>query len=152
MLHDSSTSSGSTRACVKDGVEAHLQALLAEHPETIGAGLVAGPPGVPDRRSARSTCSAATARGQYVIVEVKRRGEIDGVEQLTRYLELLRRDSLLGPVHGVFAAQRSSRRPHLLAEPTAASPACSSTTTSCAAWTTRTAPVLTRSRADEGQA
>jgi endonuclease len=88
----------------KDGVEAHLQALLAEHPETLGPGwslvqreypTAIGPVDLLFRN----------ASGEYVIVEVKRRGEIDGVEQLTRYLELLRRDSLLGPVHGVFAAQ-----------------------------------------------
>ncbi|MDR2930002.1 MAG: endonuclease NucS [Propionibacteriaceae bacterium] len=89
---------------VKDGVEKHLQELLAEHPATLRPGLslvqreyftAIGPVDLLCR----------TATGQYVAVEIKRRGEIDGVEQLTRYLELMRRDPLLGAVEGIFAAQ-----------------------------------------------
>ena len=53
--------------------------------------------------------------GGYVAVEVKRRGEIDGVEQLSRYLELMRRDSLLGPVSGVLAAQQIKPQARVLA-------------------------------------
>jgi len=89
---------------VKDGVEAHLQALLADNPETFGAGYrlvqreFATPIGPVD-------LLLRTPGGGYAAVEVKRRGEIDGVEQLTRYLELLRRDPLLGDVQGIFAAQ-----------------------------------------------
>lgn len=88
----------------KDGVEAHLQELLADNPETFGDGWTTvrreyptaiGPVDLLCRNSA----------GEYVAVEVKRRGEIDGVEQLTRYLELMNRDPLLGQVKGVFAAQ-----------------------------------------------
>jgi hypothetical protein len=55
------------------------------------------------------------AGGRYVAVEVKRRGEIDGVEQLTRYLELMRRDPQLGPVAGVFAAQQIKPQARVLA-------------------------------------
>lgn len=88
----------------KDGVEAHLQELLADNPETFGDGWTTvrreyptaiGPVDLLCRNS----------EGEYVAVEVKRRGEIDGVEQLTRYLELMNRDPLLGQVKGVFAAQ-----------------------------------------------
>ena len=66
-------------------------------------------------RSARSTCSAATPTAPCVAVEIKRRGEIDGVEQLTRYLELLNRDPLLAPVKGVFAAQEIKPQARVLA-------------------------------------
>ncbi|MFC7621816.1 endonuclease NucS [Microlunatus sp. GCM10028923] len=104
VLHDSSHELGVDPGLRKDGVEAHLQELLAEHPETFGAGwsLV--------RREYPTAIGPVdllcrNADGGYVAVEVKRRGEIDGVEQLTRYLELLRRDPLLGDVQGVFAAQ-----------------------------------------------
>ena len=99
VLSDVSHALGSDPGLVKDGVEAHLQALLAEHPETLGAGwslvrrefpTAIGPVDL--------LCRDAT--GGYVAVEVKRRGEIDGVEQLTRYLELLRRDPWRGPAPG----------------------------------------------------
>jgi len=88
----------------KDGVEAHLQALLAENPEAFGAGyrLVQREYGTP---IGPVDLLLRTPGGGYAAVEVKRRGEIDGVEQLTRYLELLRRDPLLGHVEGIFAAQ-----------------------------------------------
>lgn len=89
---------------VKDGVEAHLQALLAEHPGTFGDGY---------QLVQREYLTAIgpvdlllkDPQGAYVAVEVKRRGEIDGVEQLTRYLELMNRDPLLAPVRGILAAQ-----------------------------------------------
>ncbi len=89
----------------KDGVEAHLQTLLAEYPESFGEGwqLVTrehltpiGPVDLLLRDDA----------GSYVAVEVKRRGDIDGVEQLTRYLDLMNRDPRMKPVRGVFAAQQ----------------------------------------------
>ena len=89
---------------IKDGVEAHLQELLAEHPHTFGDGwhLVQReymtPIGPVD-------LLLKDADGAYVAVEIKRRGEIDGVEQLTRYLDLMNRDPLLAPVRGIFAAQ-----------------------------------------------
>ncbi|WP_369638315.1 endonuclease NucS [Nocardia sp. JMUB6875] len=89
----------------KDGVEAHLQELLAEHIETLGPGYTL------IRREYMTAIGPVDilcrdADGATVAVEIKRRGEIDGVEQLTRYLELLNRDPLLAPVAGVFAAQQ----------------------------------------------
>jgi RecB family endonuclease NucS len=98
----------------KDGVEAHLQALLAEHPEALAPGLSLvrrehptpiGPVDLLCRDSA----------GTYVAVEIKRRGEIDGVEQLSRYLDLMRRDTLLGSVRGIFAAQLIKPQARVLA-------------------------------------
>ncbi len=114
VLHDSSHELGLDPGLQKDGVEAHLQALLAEHPQTLGEGwsLV--------RREYMTAigpvdllCRDTT--GRYVAVEVKRRGEIDGVEQLTRYLDLMRRDPLLGEVRGVFAAQQIRPQARVLA-------------------------------------
>jgi endonuclease len=98
----------------KDGVEAHLQALLAEHPETLGPGLSLV------RREHLTPIGPVDllcrdASGGYVAVEVKRRGEIEGVEQLTRYLDLMRRDPLLGGVRGIFAAQQIKPQARLLA-------------------------------------
>jgi RecB family endonuclease NucS len=88
----------------KDGVELELQRLLSELPETFGEGMALirreyptpiGPVDLLCRDSDGST----------VAIEIKRRGEIDGVEQLTRYLEFLNRDTRLAPVRGIFAAQ-----------------------------------------------
>ena len=114
VLHDSSHELGLDPGLQKDGVEAHLQALLAEHPETLGQGwsLV--------RREHPTPIGPVDllcrdASGRYVAVEIKRRGEIDGVEQLTRYLDLLRRDPQLGPVAGVFAAQQIKPQARVLA-------------------------------------
>jgi len=99
----------------KDGVEAHLQELLALHIETLGKGwsLV--------RREYGTAIGpvdilARDESGGSVAIEIKRRGEIDGVEQLTRYLELLNRDSLLAPVRGIFAAQEIKPQARTLAE------------------------------------
>lgn len=104
LLHDSSHEMGVDPGLQKDGVEAHLQALLAEHPDTLAEGLSLVRREYPTAIGPVDLmCRAAT--GGYVAVEIKRRGEIDGVEQLTRYLELLRRDPLLGEVQGIFAAQ-----------------------------------------------
>lgn len=114
VLHDSSHQLGIDPGLVKDGVEAHLQVLLAEHIETLGAGyrLV--------RREFPTAIGpvdimARDAQGVSVAVEIKRRGDIDGVEQLTRYLELLNRDPLLAPVKGVFAAQEIKPQARTLA-------------------------------------
>ena len=99
----------------KDGVEAHLQELLAEQVETLGAGFslvrreYPTPIGPVD-------LLCRDADGETVAVEVKRRGGIEGVEQLTRYVELLNRDDLLSPVHGVFAAQQIKPQARTLAE------------------------------------
>lgn len=104
VLEDSAHELGSDPGLVKDGVEAHLQALLAQNIETLGEGWTLV------RREYATAIGpvdilARDAAGQSVAVEIKRRGEIDGVEQLTRYLELLNRDPLLSPVRGIFAAQ-----------------------------------------------
>ena len=113
--HDSAHDLGLDPGLVKDGVEAHLQALLAEHVTTLGEGWTLvrreymTPIGPVDL-----LCKDRT--GGTVAVEIKRRGEIDGVEQLTRYLELLNRDPHLAPVSGVFAAQAIRPQARTLAE------------------------------------
>jgi RecB family endonuclease NucS len=114
VLHDSSHDLGVDPGLQKDGVEAHLQALLAAHPETLGAGWTLV------RREYPTAIGPVDllcrdASGAYVAVEIKRRGEIDGVEQLTRYLELLNRDPLLGSVRGMFAAQQIKPQAKVLA-------------------------------------
>jgi endonuclease len=99
---------------VKDGVEAHLQALLAEHCEALGEGFRLVRREYPtDIGPVDLLCR--DAGGRSVAVEIKRRGEIDGVEQLTRYLERLDRDPLLRPVRGVFAAQEIKPQARVLA-------------------------------------
>ncbi|WJY67849.1 hypothetical protein CAURIS_04670 [Corynebacterium auris] len=115
VLHDTTVELGVDPGLVKDGVEAHLQELLAEHITTLGEGysLV--------RREYPTAIGpvdlvARDASGRTVAVEVKRRGGIDGVEQLTRYVELLNRDDLLAPVKGVFAAQEIKPQARTLAE------------------------------------
>ncbi len=113
--HDSSHELGTDPGLVKDGVEAHLQELLAEHIELLGEGYTLV------RREYMTAIGPVDilcrdADGQSVAVEIKRRGEIDGVEQLTRYLELLNRDPLLAPVAGVFAAQQIKPQARTLAE------------------------------------
>ena len=111
VLHDTGIDPG----LVKDGVEAHLQKLLAEHIHTLGDGwslvrrehmTAIGPVDILARDHSR----------QHVAIEIKRRGEIDGVEQLTRYLELMNRDPHLAPVVGVFAAQEIKPQARVLAE------------------------------------
>lgn len=113
--HDSTHELGVDPGLVKDGVEAHLQELLAEHVHTLGAGYTL------IRREYMTAIGPVDllcrdAAGATVAVEIKRRGEIDGVEQLTRYLELLNRDPLLAPVAGVFAAQQIKPQARTLAE------------------------------------
>lgn len=115
VLHDSSHELGLDPGLQKDGVEAHLQKLLAEQIELLGDGhrLV--------RREYMTAIGpvdilATDASGASVAVELKRRGDIDGVEQLTRYLELMNRDPLLAPVTGVFAAQEIKPQARTLAE------------------------------------
>ncbi|HVU92336.1 MAG TPA: endonuclease NucS [Jatrophihabitans sp.] len=112
--HDTSHELGVDPGLVKDGVEAHLQKLLAEHISTLGDGFrlvrreYPTPIGPVD-------ILARDPSGAAVAVEIKWRGEIDGVEQLTRYLELLNRDPLLAPVRGVFAAQEIKPQARTLA-------------------------------------
>ena len=151
IQHDSSHELGVDPGLQKDGVEKHLQELLAEHPATLADGLTLV------RREYPTAIGPVDlmcrdAAGASVAVEIKRRGEIDGVEQLTRYLELLNREP---------AAHRQGPGPRHLRRPgdqapgpgagrrTAASPARSSTTTPCAASTTRPPAVLTSSTGAE---
>ena len=115
VLHDSAHELGIDPGLQKDGVEAHLQQLLAEQIELLGEGhrLV--------RREYMTAIGpvdilATDAAGASVAVELKRRGDIDGVEQLTRYLELMNRDPRLAPVRGVFAAQEIKPQARTLAE------------------------------------
>lgn len=100
---------------VKDGVEAHLQVLLAEQIALLGAGATLVRREYPTAIGPVDIL-ARTAAGKAIAVEIKRRGDIDGVEQLTRYLELLNRDPLLAPVEGVFAAQEIKPQARVLAE------------------------------------
>jgi len=100
---------------IKDGVESHLQQLLATHLTTFGENWTLV------RREYPTAIGPVDllcrdGKGLAVAVEVKRRGEIDGVEQLTRYLELLNRDPLLSPVRGVLAAQEIKPQARTLAE------------------------------------
>jgi endonuclease len=115
VLHDSAHELGIDPGLQKDGVESHLQKLLAEQIHRLGDGhtLV--------RREYMTAIGpvdilARDANGRSVAVELKRRGDIDGVEQLTRYLELMNRDPLLAPVSGVFAAQEIKPQARTLAE------------------------------------
>ncbi|MCC9196105.1 endonuclease NucS [Arthrobacter sp. zg-Y820] len=99
---------------IKDGVEADLQRLLAEQITKLGDGFTL------IRREYMTAIGpvdilARDAKGATVAIELKRRGDIDGVEQLTRYLELLNRDPLLAPVRGVFAAQQIKPQARVLA-------------------------------------
>jgi len=98
----------------KDGVEAHLQELLAAAPETMGDGMRLV------RREFPTDIGPVDlllkdADGATIAVEIKRRGEIDGVEQLTRYLEFLNRDPQLRPVRGMFVAQEIKPQAKVLA-------------------------------------
>ncbi|AMJ44834.1 MULTISPECIES: endonuclease NucS [Corynebacterium] len=106
---------GEDPGLVKDGVEAHLQELLAEHITTLGKGYTLVRREYPTAIGPVDLMAQDASKG-YVAVEIKRRGEIDGVEQLTRYLELLNRDDLLAPVQGVFAAQEIKPQARTLAE------------------------------------
>ena len=118
ILHDSSHDLGIDPGLQKDGVEKHLQELLSEHPATLADGLSLV------RREFPTAIGPVDllcrdASGATVAVEIKRRGEIDGVEQLTRYLELLNRDPALtrkGAVRGIFAAQEIKPQARVLAE------------------------------------
>ncbi|MBE1501346.1 RecB family endonuclease NucS [Amycolatopsis lexingtonensis] len=115
VFHDYTQALGAEPGLQKDGVEAHLQELLAEHIKTLGDGYTLVRREFPTAIGPVDIM-ARDADGRSVAVEIKRRGEIDGVEQLTRYLELLNRDPLLAPVQGVFAAQIIKPQARTLAE------------------------------------
>ncbi len=115
IISDSSCDLGVDPGLVKDGVESHLQELLAAQMQVLGDGwrLI--------RREYPTAIGPVDlmcrdAGGSCVAIEIKRRGEIDGVEQLTRYLDLLNRDPLLAPVRGIFAAQEIKPQARVLAE------------------------------------
>jgi endonuclease len=115
IISDASYALGDDPGLVKDGVESHLQELLAIQLHLLGDGwrLI--------RREYPTAIGPVDlmcrdALGTSVAIEVKRRGEIDGVEQLTRYLDLLNRDPLLAPVQGIFAAQEIRPQARVLAE------------------------------------
>jgi RecB family endonuclease NucS len=131
VISDTSVDLGADPGLVKDGVEAHLQELLAVQLNLLGDGwrlirreypTPIGPVDLMCRDGAGQSVAVeikrsgeidgsnfaegtASSQGTYVAVEVKRVAGIDAVEQLTRYLELLNRDPLLRPVRGVLAAQ-----------------------------------------------
>lgn len=113
VFHDTSHELGVDPGLRKDGVEAHLQELLAASPQVLG------PQFTLVRREYMTAIGPVDLlcrdSGAHVAVEIKRRGEIDGVEQLTRYLELLNRDPLLAPVTGIFAAQEIKPQARVLA-------------------------------------
>lgn len=115
VFHDSSHDLGVDPGLIKDGVEAHLQELLAAQIILLGEGhsLI--------RREYPTAIGpvdilARAPQGGTVAVEIKRRGDIDGVEQLTRYLDLLNRDTAIAPVRGVFAAQEIKPQARVLAQ------------------------------------
>jgi endonuclease len=145
VLHDSSHDLGMDPRLRKDGVESHLQELLAAQIETLGAGFTLvrreyptaiGPVDilcrdgrgrafvveVPDRsedgaeQDIMTPVGEAVSHGSHVAVEIKRHAGIDAVEQLTRYLVLLNRDPLLAPVTGILAAQTIKPQARVLAE------------------------------------
>ncbi|MDR7086444.1 RecB family endonuclease NucS [Aeromicrobium panaciterrae] len=115
ILHDSAHELGIDPGLQKDGVEKHLQELLAEHTVALGEGMSLV------RREFMTAIGPVDllckdGGGASVAVEIKRRGDIDGVEQLTRYLELMNRDPALSPVRGIFAAQEIKPQARTLAQ------------------------------------
>jgi hypothetical protein len=143
VLHDTSHELGAEPGLVKDGVEAHLQELLAEHITTLGDGwslvrreypTAIGPVDILCRDDLGATVAVeikrrgkidgskdtqpvgSARRPRHWAVEIKRRATIDSVEQLSRYVELLNRDPLLSPVGGILAAQAIAPQARTLAE------------------------------------
>jgi RecB family endonuclease NucS len=115
VVHDSAHDLGVDPGLQKDGVEAHLQELLAADPRSIAEGLKLVRREFPtDIGPVDLLCR--DAEGNAIAIEVKRRGEIDGVEQLVRYLERLELDPTLRPVRGIFVAQVIKPQAKVLAE------------------------------------
>ena len=115
VLEDVTHELGDDPGLIKDGVEAHLQELLAAQPEVLEEGLIL------IRREYQTDIGpvdllCTDANQATVAVEIKRRGEIDGVEQLSRYLERLNNDPRLAPVRGIFAAQSIAPQARVFAE------------------------------------
>ena len=115
VIEDTAHELGIDPGLTKDGVEAHLQELLAADPTVIAEGLSLVRREFPtDIGPVDLLCR--DAEGNAVAVEIKRRGEIDGVEQLARYLERIERDPLLRGVRGVYVAQVVKPQAKVLAE------------------------------------
>ncbi|MEI2639936.1 MAG: endonuclease NucS [Microthrixaceae bacterium] len=115
VVSDTAHELGRDPGLTKDGVEAHLQELLAADPTAISEGLVLVRREFPtDIGPVDLLCR--DSMGRAVAIEVKRRGEIDGVEQLARYLERLERDPTLRGIRGVFVAQVIKPQARVLAE------------------------------------
>ncbi|MBB33118.1 MAG: endonuclease [Acidimicrobiaceae bacterium] len=115
IISDVSYELGEDPGLHKDGVESHLQELLAENPQSLEDGLTL------TRREYFTEIGPVDLLcrdkdGRAVAVEIKRRGGIDGVEQLTRYLDFLNRDPKLRPVRGIFAAQQITPQAKVLAK------------------------------------
>ena len=129
VFHDVSHDLGVDPGLIKDGVEAHLQKLLAEQVVLLGDGhqlvrreypTAIGPVDLLVRVPAAAGAGtgdgeAAVSPHRHGAAEIKRRAGIDAVEQLTRYLELLNRDPHIAPVHGVLAAQAIAPQARTLA-------------------------------------
>ncbi len=115
VLEDITHELGDDPGLEKDGVEAHLQELLAAKPWVLEEGLTLIRREYPtDIGPVDLLCADTTQKA--VAVEIKRRGEIDGVEQLARYLERLDNDPRLAPVRGIFAAQQIAPQARVMAE------------------------------------
>ncbi len=112
---DTATALGVEPGLVKAGVEAHLQELLAERTEVIGAGFSLVRREYPTEIGPVDLL-CRDADGAAIAVEIKRRGEIDGVEQLTRYLEFMNKDPRLAPVRGMFVAEQIKPQAKTLAD------------------------------------
>lgn len=115
VLEDVTYPLDTERGLTLDGVEKELQVLLADHPGHLEEGLHFV------QREFRTDIGPVDllcrdAVGAAVAVEIKRIGEIDGVEQLTRYLERMQRDPLIAPVRGLFAATTIKPQARVLAE------------------------------------
>ncbi|CAB4891756.1 unannotated protein [freshwater metagenome] len=115
IIHEAAHELGDDPGLQKDGVEAHLQVLLAASPDAIEPGLVLVRREYPTAIGPIDLVCRDSS-GQVVAIEVKRRGDIDGVEQLVRYIERLHLDSSLGAVRGVFVAQVVKPQAKVLAE------------------------------------
>ena len=115
VIHEAAHELGDDPGLQKDGVEAHLQELLAAAPHAIETGLTLVRREYPTAIGPIDLVCRDTT-GQVVAIEVKRRGEIDGVEQLARYIERLHLDSSLGAVRGVLVAQVVKPQARVLAE------------------------------------
>ena len=114
IVHDYVVDLGDDPGLHKDGVEAELQELIAKRVAALRDDLLLVRREYPtDIGPVDLLCR--DAEGRAVAIEIKRRGEIDGVEQLSRYLEFLERDPMLRPVRGVFVAQQIKPQARVLA-------------------------------------